>query len=375
VASAPSRRTPLTGILVDRIRRQGPLTFAQFMEACLYHPEHGYYTRPAQATGAGDYFTSPDVAPLFGRLLARQFHEMWVALGCPEQFDLVECGAGRGRLAGEVLRASRQWPEFAAALRMALVEASKARREQAEEALLEMGATIRTQADLPVGVAGCIFSNELIDALPVHRVVQRGNSLKEIYVSQEDDELIEQEGEVSSPAIASYLEKYGARLEDGQLGEAHLASLAWLEQVASALERGFLLTIDYGYRGLELYGPGRQRGTLLAYRRHRAHEGWLAWPGEQDLTAHVNFTVLEARGRELGLAPLGLTTQTSFLLALARSGGFSDLGTADACDSDQAAVRLAFKQLIHPEGMGEIFKVLVQAKGVSGASLSGLQPL
>jgi SAM-dependent MidA family methyltransferase len=375
VGSPPSRRTPLTEILVDRIRRQGPLTFAQFMEACLYHPQHGYYTRPAHTKGAGDYFTSADVGPLFGRLLLRQFQEMWSILGQPERFDLVECGAGRGRLAGPILQATRQWPEFAGCLRMTLVEASESRMKQAQEALRGVGATVRVQAEIPAGVMGCIFSNELLDALPVHRVVQRAEGLREVYVSQRDGELVEEEGEVSSPAIAGYLERYGSPLAEGQLAEVNLAALGWLEQVAATLERGFLLTIDYGYRAPELYGPGHQRGTVLAYRRHRTHEEWLSWPGEQDLTAHVNFTALEERGRELGLKPVGWTTQTNFLLALARVGDFADLGATDACDFDQMAVRLAFKQLIHPEGMGETFRVLVQAKSVDEAELSGLKPL
>ena len=345
------------------------------MEACLYHPQHGYYSRPAQPKEAGDYFTSSDITPLFGRLLARQFREMWIAMERPKPFHLVECGAGRGQLAEQILQASRQWTEFSAHLQMRLVEASASRRTQAEEVMQKAGEGIRVQARIPVRVTGCIFSNELLDALPVHRVVQRAEGLREIYVSERDGALIEEEGEVSSPAVEDYLARYGAPLAEGQLAEVHLAAVAWMEQATTALERGYLLTIDYGHRAPELYGHGHQRGTVRAYRRHRAHDEWLAWPGGQDLTAHVNFTALEERGRELGLEPLGLATQTNFLLALARAGDFADLGAKDTCDFDQLAVRLAFKQLIHPEGMGETFKVLVQAKGVGGATLSGLAPL
>lgn len=373
----PEHLAPLTGILLERIRREGPITFAQFMQACLYHPEHGYYSRQADTPGKGDYFTSPDLGPVFARLLARQFGEMWAALGRPPQFDLVECGAGRGRLAEQVLTAAHEQQErFFNALHITLVETSPARRAAAQASLKHFGERVAVYEQLPPGsVVGCVFSNELLDALPVHRVVQRADGLREIYVAERKDKLVEQEGELSAAAVADYLERYATPLEAGQLAEAHLAALAWLERAAAALERGFVLTIDYGYRARELYGPGHLRGTLMAYRLHRAHEEWLAWPGEQDLTAHVNFTALETRGQDLGLDSLGLTTQTNFLLALARAGEFADLGAAEACDFDQTALRLAFKQLIHPEGMGEAFKVLLQVKGVAGACLSGLEPL
>jgi SAM-dependent MidA family methyltransferase len=377
MAPESGRRTPLTGILLERIRREGPLTFAVFMEACLYHPQHGYYMRAAPNEAGGDYFTSPDTGPLFGRLLARQQREMWEALGKPRPFSLVECGGGGGRLAGQICAAAaQQAPGFAQALRVALVERSPLRQEQARARLAEFGAQVEVTGSLPSsGVTGCVLSNELLDALPVHRVVQRGEGLCEIYVGARDNELVEIEGELSSPALATYLNKYGSALEDGQLAEINLAALDWLREAAAVLDRGFLLTIDYGARARELYGPARQRGTLMAYRRHHAHEDWLGGPGEEDLTAHVNFTALEVRGRELGLEPLGYTTQVSFLLALARAGEFSDLEPPGTGEREKVGARLSLRQLIHPEGMGESFKVLVQAKGVSGARLSGLEPL
>ena len=213
---------------------------------------------------------------------------------------------------------------------------------------------------------GCIFSNELLDALPVHRVVQRESELREIYIGAEGGELQEVEGPLSSPTIARYLEQYGAPLERDQFAEVNLAALEWLERAAAALERGFLVTIDYGHRARELYGPGHLRGTLLAYREHRAEEDWLAAPGEQDLTAHVNFTALEERGRELGLESIGYTPQSNFLLSLARAIGMEQM---------DATSRRQLIQLIHPEGMGEAFKVLIQAKGIAGARLTGLEPL
>lgn len=377
MGSHPERRTPLTDILVERIRREGRLTFAAFMEACLYHPEYGYYTRPAAEEAAGDYFTSPDVGSLFGRLLARQLREMWEVMGRRPRFELVECGAGRGRLGEQLLTAvSEQAPDFLSALRVTLVEISPPGRAQAQTALAKFGERVRVAADLPAsGVVGCLLSNELVDALPVHRVVQRKEGLREIYISVHGGELGEEEGEVSRPAVCDYLERYGAPLAEGQHAEVHLAALAWLQRAAAALERGLLVTIDYGYPAQELYGPGHQRGTVLAYRHHRAHEDWLAWPGEQDLTAHVNFSALEEHGRELGLVTLGCPHQTSFLLALARASGFADLEPAGASETEKLAARQALKLLVHPEGMGEAFRVLVQAKGIAKGRLSGLQPL
>ncbi len=359
------RRTPLTDVLLERIRREGPLTFAAFMEACLYHPQHGYYVRGRSAEGVGDYFTSADVGPLFAGLLLHQFREMWEALDRPQAFDLVECGAGRGRLTRQLLTAaSERGGDFTQELRLTLVEASPQLRDEAEKTV---GSSARITCELPGRpIVGCIFSNELLDSLPVHRVVQRDAGLREIWVTAEGDELREVEGPLSSPAIAGYLEQYGAPLLPDQFAEVNLAAVEWLEKAAPVLERGFLVTIDYGHRARELYGPGHLRGTLLAYREHRAEEDWLAAPGEHDLTAHVNFTALEERGRELGLEPLGYTPQSNFLLSLARASGIEQM---------DAATRRQLIQLIHPEGMGEAFKVLIQAKGMTGATLTGLEPL
>jgi len=369
-------RTPLTDILVKRIERQGPLTFAAFMEACLYHPEHGYYTRRVPAQGRRDYVTSPEVGPLFGRLLAWQLREMWELLGRPSRFDLVECGAGRGQLAAHILDTVHATAlDLAAALRVTLVEVSPGLREQANAALAKYRERAQVDERLPAGIAGCLLSNELLDALPVHRVVKRQEGVREIYVGARNGQLMEIERELSSPALARYLERYGAPLREGQHAEINLAALGWLAQVAAALERGFLLTIDYGYRARELYGPGHPRGTLLAYREHRTSDDWLAGPGEQDLTAQVNFTALEERGRELGLVTLGLVPQARFVLALARASGLVERLEREADTPEARATRNQLKQLVHPEGMGEAFKVLVQAKGMAGAALSGLQPL
>ena len=377
MASPATSHTPLTDILLERIEREGPLTFAAFMEMCLYHPEHGYYTAHIAESRKRDYFTSPDVGPLFGRLLGGQLRELWELLGRPARFDLVECGAGRGRLAGDILEwAAEHAPTFLTALRVTLVETSGPLRQQAAKDLQVYGEQVRCVADLPQEqIIGCVLSNELVDALPVHRVVQRAEGLREIYVAARDGALREAEGGLSTPVLSHYLERYGVPLGVDQLAEVNLRALTWLEQVARALDRGFVVTIDYGYPARELYGAGHPRGTLLAFSGHRAQEEWLARPGEQDLTAHVNFTALEKHGRELGLEILGFITQTQFLLALVQASGLAGEIESMTSEVKKLKLRQQLKQLIHPEGMGEAFKVLVQARGVGQVRLSGLRPL
>lgn len=370
--------TPLAAILAERIRAHGPITFSEYMNACLYDPEHGYYARADQQPRR-DYFTSVDVSPVFGRLLARQFHEMWMQLGRPEPFTLVEAGAGTGALAKQVLNfAAESLKDFYAALRYVAGERSAARRA-AQTVLLESHATpahVVVSVDLPEQIScGCIFSNELFDAMPVHRVLREKGELRELYVVAEGNSLREQAGQPSTPALANYFAEQGIVLEEQQQAEVCLEACRWIEQAAHKLDRGFLLTIDYGRRAPELYDARHMRGTLLAYARHRANEDYFRAPGEQDLTAHVNFTALEMWGARGGLNRTGFTTQTNFLLALARRSEFEDLQSQGMNEQQQARARLLFKTLIYPEGMGETFQVLVQHKGIESPHLAGFDPL
>jgi SAM-dependent MidA family methyltransferase len=370
--------TPLTGILLERIRTHGPITFAEYMDACLYHPELGYYTRADQQPRR-DYFTSVDVSPIFGRLLARQFHEMWQQVGRPAPFCLVEAGAGTGGLAKQILDgAVESLGEFYRALRYAAVERSAVRRATLA-CVLESHATegrVTISADLPGEIPqGCIFSNELLDALPVHRVLQENGVLREFYVACGNDGLFEQAGALSSPALAEYFVEQGITLQDGQQAEVCLEARPWIEEASHKLGRGLVLTIDYGHPARELYDERHMHGTLLAYARHRASEDYFRAPGEQDLTAHVNFTALEKWGQRSGLLRTGFTSQSNFLLALARHSQFMDLQSEGTNEQQQARARLLFKTLIYPEGMGETFQVLAQHKGIGSPHLAGFEPL
>jgi SAM-dependent MidA family methyltransferase len=350
------------------------------MDACLYDPQFGYYTR-AEQFPRRDYFTSVDASPIFGRFLARQFQEMWVQLGRPEEFLLVESGAGPGTLAAQILDfTAESFPEFYSALQYLAAERSAARRAAAA-ASASLAKHVKAKHfvmswDLPAQIpCGCIFSNEFFDALPVHRLLREGNELREIYVGLGTNGLCEQFGPLSTPALAEYLTEQGITLQEGQLAEVNLEACAWIADIGARLDRGFALTIDYGHEASELYDPRHMLGTLLAYEKHRASEHFFRAPGEQDLTAHVNFTALERHGRVAGLQRTGFTSQSAFLLGLARHSDFADLQFSAMSESQQTRARLLFKTLIYPEGMGETFQVLIQHKGIDQSHLSGLDPL
>jgi SAM-dependent MidA family methyltransferase len=366
--------TPLAELLADRIRRFGPLTFADYMRECLYHPIHGYYSK-AESQRFADYYTSVDMHPIFARLLARQFVEMWEGLDCPAEFALVEAGAGVGRFAAQVLDfCETKLPAFYDALKYAAVERSASRREQATSHSKRHADAghFTASAEFPAHIAaGCFFSNELVDALPVHRVVMNGGALKELLVGFRDGRFVDVLAPLSTCAISEYFAAQDIALCEGQHAEAGLEACDWISEIGRRLGRGYVLTIDYGHPAAELYDDHHMRGTLLAYQNHRAGEDYYASPGEQDLTAHANFTALEAWGERAGLETAGFTSQTAFLLALGQGNEFADLYDGGQTEGDRARARLQLKTLIHPEGMGERFQVLIQQKGVSASGLTG----
>jgi len=368
--------TPLARALGERIGASGPIPFAEYMRECLYHPEFGYYSKP-EARRFADFYTSVDVHPIFGRLLARQFAEMWDMLGRPHEFYAVEAGAGTGRLAGQILDfAARKLPEFYGALQYVSAEQSQARREWHRENVrthLEDGRTI-SAAELPLGIpAGCVFSNELLDALPVHRILVQRRNLGEIYINSNEDAFTEEPGLLTSADIELYFEEQHITLREGQQAEVNLEACQWIQDVGRRLDRGFVMTVDYGHEAAELYNERHMRGTLLAYSEHRASEDFFVSPGEQDLTAHVNFTALDVWGRRAGLSRTGCVSQMAFLVALGRANEFADLYDEDSGEVERIRARLLLKSLINPEGMGETFQVFIQHKGLAQPHLTGLQ--
>jgi len=369
----------LLPILLDLIRRAGSLSFERYMELCLYHPEHGYYMQGGERTGMrGDYFTSPDLHPVFARLIARQAGEMWERLGRPPRFTWVEMGPGRGYFSHDFLAgAKHQNPAFYDAIEYIAVEPSERQRAHLREriAAADFAPNIRIVPSLGEvdQVTGCFFSNELVDAFPVHVVTRSSGRLKEIHVAAKGGRLIEKIGPMSGTELAAAVARYAPDLEEGHRAEINLRAAEWMRAVAARLGRGFAITIDYGDLAPRLYTLDRPRGTLMAYREHSAGEDFYRSPGETDLTAHVNFSALIDAGNEAGLELAGFTTQERFLLALGEENAFRDICDPGESEIEQLQARLKLKRLINPEGMGNIFKVLIQQRGVEPAKLTGLK--
>jgi SAM-dependent MidA family methyltransferase len=382
----------------QEIRERGPIPFSRYMEACLYDPELGYYSRNAEQFGkAGDFYTSSDVHAVFGRLLARQFDEMWRALGKPDNIELVELGPGRGLFAQDVLHWSeKKFPDFFRALSYTLIENSSALRSRIETTLrrhLESGkAAVRsslfpaegktgkdTTSEVPLAteegrvltpeVPTITFANEFFDALPVEILSTKGS----LRIDSRGSRFIEAWAPPSSEEL-EFLDRHSVHPEANERLEALLAAQRFMEQIASILQRAFLIAIDYGYTRAEQLA-GRHRGTLKAMRQHSISENPYEAPGEQDITADVNFTALAAAAERHGMQTCNLVTQSQFLLGIGEANQFADAFEECRIPQERAKVGLQLKHLVTPAGMGESFHVLIASKGVELAgveSLSGL---
>jgi SAM-dependent MidA family methyltransferase len=376
-------REELMGFALSQIEQRGPIPFVQFMEWCLYHPEYGYYRSEKTRIGRdGDYYTGPCVHPLFGHLIAKQLLQMAEILG-KETFDVVEMGGGRGFLCKDILDwASKNSPSFYQHLRYHLIETAPHFLREQKVRLSEHGGEGKVFWLNPeefrngeFKIEGCFLSNELVDAFPVHRVVFDHGSLKEIYVNQENDQLGEKWREPSDPRIFDYFRSMEIDLQEGQKAEVNLQALDWIEKVGRCLKKGFVLTIDYGYLAEELYAPYHRDGTLLCYYQHRTSFNPYERLGEQDITSHVNFTSLIKKGEKMGLHLTGLVPQYRFLIGLGILQEMASL-ERELSEIDGLRLRLSLKHLIEPEaGMGEVFKVLIQHKGVEKPQLDGLRDL
>ena len=377
-------KTELEGVIRGLIRSRGRIPFAEFMELVLYHPQLGYYNSPGEKIGPqGDFYTSPNVHPIFGHLIARQLHQMWEILGRPSPFNIVEMGAGKGLLCADILDYCREHlPGFYDDVRYLLAEKSAVFEEEQRTLLAPFSARGKIEWVRP-GVllsgektfTGCLLSNELIDSFPVHLVQQEGGELREIYVVDADHSFAEILGPPSTLELEAYLRDYGAPFQEGQRGEINLQALEWVEGVSRSLHRGFVLTVDYGYEAEELYHPARRQGTLLCYFRHTTSPNPYQRLGYQDITAHVNFSALMRKGETEGLHGAGFTEQYRFLTAL---GLLQDLEKFEAGSERYSTAgflkrKLAMRNFLIPGGMGSLFKVLIQFKGLEEAKLIGFQ--
>ncbi len=371
-AGASLAQAPLETLLRECIRQDQGLDFAQFMELCLYHPEYGYYMTPRERIGKqGDFFTSSSVHALFGGLVARQLHQMWQLLGSGP-FTLAEQGAGEGHLAKDVLDAiAGEFPDFYRQLRYSLVEISPENRRR-QQALLTAHKERLQWCELAelAGMEGCLLSNELVDAFPVHLLEKQDGQLQEVFVVEREGRISEELRPLTNPAILEHLRQQQLQLVEGNRCEVNLGAPDWMRSVGRLLKRGFVLTIDYGYPAAELYAPFRRNGTLMCFYRHSSTEDPYQRFGEQDITAHVDFTALERCGAEAGLEPLYFGEQYRFLMGLGFLEALVDLQARETDPRKAQALRMTLKNLILPDGgMGEIFKVLIQAKGVGRPAL------
>ena len=356
--------TPLLSQLITRIQREGPLTFAAFMEAALYDPEHGYYGSGRARIGArGDFQTAVSVGPLFGALLARQFVEMWERLGRPSEWTLVEQGAFDGQLAADVLSSlTAVAPECFNSTILRLVEPLAPLRERQRERLSAFGSRVRWHTsleDLPP-FCGVHYSNELLDAFPVHRLRLTDSGWREMRVGTDGTALQWIETQVEEPAVraaASLL----CRREPGTYAEVCPGHGLLLAAVGAKLTRGWLLALDYGMSDAELALPIRRDGTLSAYKLQQRREDLLSIPGEQDLTAQVNFSAVARHALEAGWQLEGFAEQHRFFTGLAPLH-FQD-ATAPLTGEEQRAL-LAFRTLTHPQLMGFQFKALCLSRQI-----------
>ncbi len=358
------------------IRERGPIPFSRYMELCLYHPELGYYSRHAQQFGkAGDFYTSSDVHKVFGRLLARQFDEMWRALGSPRQINLIELGPGRGLLAQDVLDWSeKKFPDFFHALRYVLVESSAALRERIGETLgqyLQSGKAVLNALYLPNEASTAdtiVFANEFFDALPAEILSSKGS----LRIDVRDGRFVETWAK-PSPEELEFLDRHSVHPEPRERIEAPLVAQQFMDRIAANIRSGFIICIDYGYTREEQLA-GRHRGTLKAIRQHSISANPYEAPGEQDITADVNFTALAAAAEKRSMRAHKLITQSQFLMGIGEANQFADAFEECCLQQERAKVALQLKHLVTPAGMGESFQVLIASKGVQErvGAISGL---
>lgn len=370
----PEAHSELELSLIDAIGSRGPLNFAEFMDSALYDPDHGYYPTRRRRPGStpvgtdGDYFTSPVTHPAFGALLAVQLRQMWQLLGSPDEFVVVEMGAGDGVLGSDIAEyAERQLPDFAPAMRYVAIDLVPPADSN----------TVRASSELPTGVTGCVISNELLDAIPVNRFVVQAGALKEIFVDYRDGGFVELTGDVSDPEFESRITPFLGTLPDGYRGEINLRLSGWAESVAATLDSGFVMTIDYGYDRADLYTPERSEGSLRSYYQHTLGQNPLRRIGKQDITAHVDFTAVDETLAAVGFHGVGSATQSEFLVNLGIDEFLSDIrersarGELSRVESEEDLAGTG--ALINPEGLGG-FRVAVHSRGVEigGEQLQGL---
>jgi SAM-dependent MidA family methyltransferase len=371
----------LVETICDRITTstQQRITFADYMELVLYDPQFGYYASNADCIGkSGDFITSPHLAPDFGELLAIQIKQLWEILGSPDRFSIVEMGAGQGLLAAQILEyLQREHPEFFGALEYLIIETAPAMTIAQQQRLNILPVRWCEWSEIDDrSIVGCFISNELIDALPVHQVIVEDGRLQEVYVTVDRDlktfaELVD---ELSTDRLNQYwqlnqINLLSDKYSDGYRTEVNLAALDWLKTVEQKLDLGYIISIDYGYSADRYYNPIRSQGTLQCYYEHYHHNDPYINIGNQDLTAHVDFTAIQKQGELLNLETIGFTKQGMFLMALGLGDRISTISSSGGDIQTILTLRQNLHQLIDPMGVGK-FGILIQSKGLTAEERS-----
>ncbi|HDZ62338.1 MAG TPA: hypothetical protein ENH40_04240 [Nitrospirae bacterium] len=371
----------LKQIIIEKIKKQGPIPFETYMDIALYYPGLGYYSSPDTVIGrSGDFYTSPHLHKIFGAMMGLQIEEMWRTMRESSDFNVVEMGAGAGYLCKDMLdhlnsRSVDQnvrSKEFFDSLNYIIIEKNPYFIEKQKALLSGFGEKVSWVSSLSElkSFRGCVISNELLDSFPVHIMLaeEMADRIKEIHVSLDGDKLIEITQDVSCSELTNYFKSNSIEIPPGYRTEINLKIRGWLEQVCAVMEEGFILTVDYGYTAEDYYSDERSKGTLLCFHRHQAVGDPYSNIGCQDITAHVNFSSLKKWGDDLGLRTIGYCPQGTYLVALGIDKVISEL-YENSPDYENEVRKI--KGLILPQGLGESHKVMIQYKGAGSPELRG----
>ncbi len=361
----------------ELIVNSGSITFEKFMELALYgsgdlYGDGGYYSGGSAVWGAGgDYVTNIDISDTFAVMLGKCFFEMWQGLGSPKTFTILEAGAGRGTLTLEVVKSisvkskvDETYESFLNTLSVVLVDRGGAFKDSAVELTNLLDKPVKTYQDIKEvsePFVGVIYSNELFDAMPVH-VLKNDGGLKEVHVDFKESKFVEVLKDLSYDRLISYLDRLDIKIPEGSKCEVNLHMEGFIKEASRLIKKGYLLTVDYGYPAKVLYDKSRTGGTLLCHYKHKVNDDPYSNVGEQDITAHIDFTTLAVVGSEAGLDVVGFTTQSGFLLGLGVTGEFEALMEMDKPSAEAIKRNQAIKELVLPGGVGDIFKVMIQSK-------------